>query len=104
MDDQRAAERIVIWLKDATLREAGSGASAVTVRDLSVTGFRAEWHYPLQPGTRVWLKLSTLESLAAVIAWWRSPEIGCRFETPLHPAVFARIVALQAAKAEPKTP
>ena len=96
MHDQRVAERIVLWMKDATLREAGAGAAAVVVRDLSVTGFRAEWHYPLRPGTRVWLKLGKLEALCASVAWWRSPEIGCRFDQAIHPAVFARIVALQA--------
>ena len=94
MINKRASERIALWLEDATLRETGASSAPITVQDLSTTGFRAEWLYRLPVGSRVWLKLGELEALAAIVAWNRNFEIGCRFEHPLHPAVFARIVAL----------
>lgn len=96
--DARAEPRIEVWVQGVTLRESGCSAASVKVHDLSQHGFRTEWPYLLAQGSRVWLKLPDFEAWAAIVAWNRNFEVGCRFETPLHPAVFDRIIQAHVAR------
>ncbi len=84
---------MVLWLKGATLREPRCQAAAVTVRDLSTSGFRCDWPYRLQRDATVFLKLPGFDIMAARVAWCEKFVLGCRFERALHPLVFERIVA-----------
>jgi hypothetical protein len=43
-------------------------------------------------GDQVWLKLPGMDALSARVAWELDLMIGCKFDVPLHPAVFAKIV------------
>lgn len=92
----RSELRKTLWLRGATLRERGCSPAPVIVRDLSPRGFCCEWHYPLTLGDVIWLKLPGFETMASVVAWNREFQVGCRFQVPLHTAVFERIVAAQA--------
>ena len=94
----RSEPRIELWLEGATLRERGRHAIPVVVYDLSAHGFRTEWPYQLERGTRVWLRLPGFEIRGALVAWNRQSMLGCTFEIPLHPAVFQRIVEVHATK------
>ncbi len=44
-------------------------------------------------GTQVFLTLPGLSAMPARVMWSRDNALGCRFETPIHPAVFERVVA-----------
>jgi len=87
----RSSERVAIEL-GAGLRQRGASGVSIQVMDLSVDGFRAQTHLDLEEGSDVWLRLPGLESSHAVVMWRKGPQIGCKFERPLHPAVLEMIV------------
>ena len=89
--DHRRASRVAIQV-GARLRDRLSNKYDVRITDLSVTGFRAEAHYALEPGAIVWLTIPGMQGLEAVIAWRRDRVIGCSFRNPLYPAVLDHIV------------
>ena len=76
------------------LRPPGTDRLAVDVTDLSETGFQIATVYRLRIGVTVWLAIPGLAALEAVVAWNRDRHYGCRFDHPLHPAVFDHIVSL----------
>lgn len=88
----RKTPRVDLWIKGPTLREAGGTPVKVKIHDISTHGFRTEWPYKLRRGDRVWLRITGLEALPALVAWEQNYTIGCQFEAPLHPAVFERVV------------
>jgi hypothetical protein len=90
--EARDENRITVWLKGATLRERGCSAAPVIIHDLSISGFRTEWPYNLRVGDLIWLKLPGFEAMPSIVAWNANFQVGCRFQAPLHPAVFERIV------------
>ena len=90
--DARVAERRRINLR-ALVREAGSSRVDIDLVDLSATGFRFESFYGFAVGARVFLTIPSLEPLEATVAWRGRTAFGCRFLSPLHPAVFATIAA-----------
>lgn len=92
MQEARAAERRRVHLR-ALVREAGSARIDIDLVDLSATGFRFESFHGFAVGARVFLTIPTLEPLEAVVAWRGATAFGCRFLSPLHPAVFATIAA-----------
>ena len=94
----RVEQRIELWLEGARLREPGCHSAPVKLHDLSPRGFRTEWPYLIERGKRVWLKLPGFEAWPALVAWNRSFELGCTFETPLHAAVFDQITRAYAAR------
>lgn len=81
----------------ATLRRQGESKFNANVADLSESGFRVESHYLIPTGAQVWLTLPGLAAIPATVAWSSGHSLGCRFDTPLHPAVLDRVIA--AAKA-----
>ena len=94
--ESRATLRRPVKL-DARLRDRGARPFAITVADLSATGFRAEVAYPLHKGTLVWIMLPGLSALEAEVAWQRGLQIGGKFRQALHPAVFEHICELSRA-------
>ena len=90
--ERRGERRLPVEIAGAFLREPGYSRAAVTVRDLSLRGFRTEWPYRLRPGAMLWLTLPGLHPMPATVAWAMSFEIGCLFNRALHPAVFDTLV------------
>ena len=91
----RGAERRVVNLA-ADLREEGSQLADVEVADLSTDGFMMHCPLDLAPGALVWLKLSGFAPMKAEIVWAQDGKAGCRFSTPLYPAILDQIIAGQA--------
>ena len=77
----------------ATLRRQGESKFQANIADLSESGFRVESHYAIPMGAQVWLTLPTLAAIPAIVAWSSGHSLGCRFESPLHPAVLDRVIA-----------
>jgi PilZ domain len=103
--EARRADRIDVAFP-AFLREAGTTKFAVKVIDLSVTGFRCETSCTMTEGKSVWLTIPGLSGIEATVAWRDRFRYGCRFNAPLHVAVFDHIARLyppssQAPKARP---
>ncbi len=88
----RRETRLFIDVDGARLREAGASSATVSIRDLSRAGFRTEWPYTLDLGTRVWLTLPGLEALPALVRWTKGFAIGCAFEVPMNAVVFEHLV------------
>jgi hypothetical protein len=78
----------------ADVREAGQSSVRVTVFDLSVQGCRVVARSTFSVGTRVWLRLPTLEAWPAEVVWSEGDYAGCRFAKPMHPAVVANLTSL----------
>jgi hypothetical protein len=89
-DDGRMAQRLDIRLK-AALRECGAGKFEVDVIDMSVSGCRLETSFTLIPGTRAWITIPGLAAIEIEVAWKDLYVYGCRFLSPLHPAVLDHI-------------
>lgn len=89
-DDFRAAKRRGVRIA-AHLRAVGGARFDIDLIDLSMTGFRFESYYPIPVGWRVFLTIPTFAPLEALVAWRDERAFGCRFEQPLHPAVFDTI-------------
>jgi hypothetical protein len=90
--DGRREERRMVTLRNARFRTPGGSTDQATIDDLSTQGFRVRWQYSVEPGTRVWVTLPRLGSQAAIVRWNREFELGCQFETPLHPSVFDHLL------------
>jgi hypothetical protein len=91
-DDQRARGRAPFRIA-AVLRDRASNKFNVHLVDLSTTGFQAEAHPSLDAGAIVWLAIPGMQGLEATVMWRRRNVIGCKFNPPLHPAVFDHLVA-----------
>jgi hypothetical protein len=90
-DDHRERARAPFRLP-AVLRDRLSNKFNVHLVDLSTTGFQADAHPSLDPGATVWLVIPGMEGLPATVMWRRATMIGCKFNHPLHPAVFDHLV------------
>jgi PilZ domain len=89
-EDTRRADRLGVTI-NASLREHGTTKFEVKVIDLSITGFRCETSFTLNPGTRVWLTIPGFGGLEARVAWRDKFLYGFAFEQTLHPAVLNHI-------------
>ena len=92
--DNRAGARAPFRIA-ATLRDRASNKFNVHLLDLSTTGFRAEAHPSLDPGALVWLTIPGMQGMEATVMWRKRDIVGCRFNHPLHPAVFDHLVQRQ---------
>ena len=92
ISDGRKAERRIVNLA-AALREQGAKTNPVLVHDISVGGFKAEAAEPIEIGTEVWLKLPGFELKRSRVVWANDKEVGCEFESPLHPSEIELLVA-----------
>jgi len=90
--DGRKAERRIVNLA-AALREAGARNNPVVVHDISVGGFKAAAPEPVEMGAEVWLKLPGFELKRSRVVWTNGNEVGCEFESPLHPSEIDLLVA-----------
>lgn len=96
-EENRVALRKPVRLR-AQLRDRSHSRFDIDIIDLSTTGFRLKTIFNLPTDTIVWVTLPRLSGLEATVAWRdrQTSLYGCRFTTPLHPAVFDHIVALSA--------
>jgi len=79
----------------AGLREPGTSQRfSVDIIDLSVSGFRCETSFTLNPGQCVYITIPSLGALEAKVIRRNRFDYGCAFEHPLHPAVFDHIVRI----------
>lgn len=88
---KRIAERVSLSLV-AEVRPCGQAVDCAQLQNLSTHGFRIETHLHLWTGATLWLRLPSLESRSAQVAWTNGEAAGCAFEVPLHPAVLDMIV------------
>ncbi len=89
----RRSERIHLVLM-AQLRESGAGADrfSITIKDLSVHGFRFETQFGLQIGARVWLTMPGLGALEGEVVWKDGFSYGAQFSNAMHVAVLDHII------------
>ena len=74
------------------VRRPGESWFNSRVADLSTDGFRLQSFAKLAPGVELWVMLPGFEGRKATVLWSRNHEAGCRFNEPLHPAIFDHIV------------
>lgn len=79
-----------VQYRRSTVRMAG-----VTL-DLSCHGVRFAAMERLRIGEVVWITLAHLPPQRAVVKWVDRFEVGCEFDTPLHSAVLASIMSVDA--------
>jgi hypothetical protein len=89
--EDRSAHRIRMSIP-AALRPSGGKSLQTAVRDLSMSGFSATAISRIHPGTRCWLTLPGMESLAAKVVWWDNGVVGCAFENLLSPIILDSII------------
>ena len=89
--EARGDERRVVNLA-ADARQPGSELVDVEVADLSTTGFMMRCGLDVEAGAVVWLKLAGCTPMRAEVVWVRDGKAGCRFVTPLYPALLDQII------------
>ena len=90
--DGRRAERLNVQMM-AALRASGSARFNVDVIDMSVVGFRFDTVSRLNIGDRVWLTVPGMAGMESIVVWRDRDHYGCAFASPLHTAVFDRIIS-----------
>lgn len=76
----------------ASLRRSGFNKVAVTLLDLSITGFRMETFGGIKVGIPVWITLPGLAAIEARVVWAVGDQAGCEFQRPLYPAVLEAVL------------
>ena len=66
----------------------------VRLEDISEQGFRIAWLPNGSPDKPLWIRIPGLQVLRANICWHEGRAVGCKFDAPLHIAVFENIVRL----------
>ena len=89
---ERRSERVSL-IAEVALRRSGKMNYRVRVFDLSPHGCRIEFVERPDVDERVWIKFEGLDALAAEVCRVDGFVAGVGFEAPIHPAVFALLVA-----------
>jgi hypothetical protein len=92
--EARGEERRVVNLA-ADLRQPGSELVDVEVADVSTNGFMMRCPLDLEPGAMIWLKLAGTTPMKSEVIWVQDGRAGCRFVTPLYPALLDQIIENQ---------
>ena len=74
------------------LRRVGEGWFSSRIRNLSESGFCIDSFVTLDPGAPLWIMFPGFEGRRAEVVWVRGHFAGCRFESPLYPAVLDHIL------------
>ncbi|MGE3692454.1 MAG: PilZ domain-containing protein [Novosphingobium sp.] len=80
------------------VRQGSRPWKVVLLEDLSPSGFRISWLPGAREDVPVRIRIPGLQVLSAEVRWRTNEAIGCKFESPLHVAVFDHI-RREAAKA-----
>lgn len=91
--EARRADRVALNVAQARLRQQGARSITIAIKNLSRLGFRAEWPHVVRLGQVFWLTLPNLAPLMATAVWTKEFDVGCKFESPIHPAVFRMLIA-----------
>jgi hypothetical protein len=83
----RLAERHHVAAR-ASLRRSGRPSYPVSTFDLSAMGCKCEFIERPSIGERVWVTFVGLQPLEAEVSWLAESNLGLKFRTPIHPAVF----------------
>jgi hypothetical protein len=86
-----ARQDVLIGVK---FRRRGESWFAARVTDISSEGFRLSSFARLDAGMAVWIMLPGFEGRGARVIWVGDHEVGCVFDTPLHPAILDYIVRM----------
>ncbi len=87
----RHADRVDVAVK-VKVRQRGAKGIAVVMEDVSCLGCRVQWPHLVAAGDRVWISFPGLEAIPAIVVWTADFKFGCRFEIPLHTAVFRSLI------------
>ncbi len=90
----RHADRVEVAVQ-VKVRQSGAKGIAVVMEDVSFLGCRVQWPHLVVPGDRIWISFPGLEAIPALVVWTANFKFGCRFEVPLHTAVFRRLIRQQ---------
>jgi hypothetical protein len=91
IDQKRRDDRVPLRVH-ATLRERGGSKYEVTVFDLSRSGCRCEVLFATPPGSIIWIQIPGMAPIQTEIVWREGFLAGCKFATPLHPAIFDNLL------------
>jgi hypothetical protein len=91
---ERSARRRLVDLS-AYVRNTGANLLNGRALDLSADGCRI-MGVALEPGTRVWLKISGLTPRAARVAWVKDEAAGCEFEVPIAEGLVEELLKINA--------
>jgi hypothetical protein len=80
--NRRRAERQAVEVS-TTLRASGHHGIDVVIRNISTLGFMADVSAEFEPGDQVRVRLPSLGTVAARVAWAREGQIGAEFETEI---------------------
>jgi hypothetical protein len=95
-DSPRRADHRLGLTVSCDVRQGCEPWAKMILMDLSRTGFRIAWSPRYKPDTKLWIRLTGLQPLSAIIRWQSPSGIGCEFNAPLYEPVFehfARIAA-----------
>jgi hypothetical protein len=85
--ERRAAERHPVHIR-SVMMDVTMSEEAVTVLNISTTGFLAEATGKFQIGSVVTVQLPAIGSKTATIRWCGNGVIGCEFEAYIEEAPF----------------
>lgn len=89
-EKRRGSARREIEL-DAQAKQTDLAAVAISISDISETGFRFSSLAAFNIEKKLMLKIPGFEALHATFVWQDGDQYGCRFNRPLHEAVFVHI-------------
>jgi hypothetical protein len=84
---ERIAERLPVAAQ-VSLRRTGRLAYPVHTSDVSLMGCKCEFVERPGIGERVWVRFAGLQAIEAEVCWLADSNVGLKFRTPIHPAVF----------------
>jgi PilZ domain len=87
----RRAHRVCLDA-EVGIRRAGAHAFRVSIFDVSPVGCKIEFVERPALEERVWVKFDGLEALEGTVRWVRGHVGGVQFHTPMHEAVFQRLL------------
>ena len=93
-DGRRTAKRRLVNF-GASVRDGATRSLKVKVSDLSTSGCRIECGAELQPKDEVWIKLTGMVAMRAVVIWSSDGQAGCKFSLPIEPIVLSGFVVGQ---------
>jgi hypothetical protein len=89
--EERSAERLHI-AAEIKLRRSGRISYPVQTVDLNRFGCKCEFIERPSIGETVWVKFSGLETVESEVCWLAEANVGLKFKTPIHPAVFTLLM------------
>jgi len=79
-------------LLDVKVRRKGESWFRSRITEMSLSGFRLQSSARFSIGMEIWVMFTGFEGRRASVSWVRNHVAGCRFENPLHPAIFDHIL------------